>query len=312
MEHPLGPFPMLCRRTCEDRIRRLYRLLSAFLKDRLRNNLLNRFHMDNLSLPSLVEAVCRTARSAGVFLRSERRNFRPEAVQEKHVHDYVSYVDRESERRIVQQLHAILPEAGFITEEGSADYRDQPYCWVVDPLDGTTNYIHDNAPYCVSIALRDRQTLLAGVVYDPCRDECFYAWKGGGAYVDGRRLHVSAVHRLEDAFAVVELPYDAGRYASTGLHLIRAMYGRVAGIRMNGSAALAICYVAAGRFDTWQEAYIGRWDYSAAALMVMEAGGRVTDFRGNDHFMDGHHVVATNGLLHGQVLQLLAEAMPEL
>ncbi len=265
-----------------------------------------------LDLEKLTADVCRIAREAGAFLKSERLNFRREMAQEKHAHDYVSYVDKESERRLVMALRDLLPEAGFITEEGSAEYHDEPYCWVVDPLDGTTNYIHDNAPYCVSIALRNKQSLLSGVVYDPCRDECFYAWQGGGAYVNGQPMRVSAVERVEDSFLVVELPYNSDSYARTGEHLIHELYGKVGGIRMNGSAALAICYVAAGRFDGWLEAFIGKWDFSAAALMVQEAGGRVTDFYGNEKFLEGHHVVATNGYLHPLLLELVAQVPPKM
>ena len=130
--------------------------------------------MDDLRI--LTGKVCDVARTAGRFLKEERKSFRREAVEEKHAHDYVSYVDKESEKRVVAALGALLPADGFIVEEGSAVYRDEPYCWVVDPLDGTTNYIHGNAPYCVSIALRNKHELLLGVVYDPCLDECFYAW----------------------------------------------------------------------------------------------------------------------------------------
>lgn len=263
-----------------------------------------------IDLRILTDSVCRIARDAGYFLKEERKSFRREVVQEKHAHDYVSYVDKESEKRVVAALRELLPEAGFITEEGSAVYNDEPYCWVVDPLDGTTNYIHDNAPYCVSIALRSKEALLLGVVYEPCRDECFYAWQGGGAYVDGERMHVSTVSEAKDAFVVTELPYNYEQYARTGEHLIHELYGKVAGIRMNGSAALALCYVAAGRFDAWLEAYIGKWDFSAAALMVLEAGGRVTDFLGNDDFLEGHHIVATNGPLHPMFLRLVQEVPP--
>lgn len=122
-------------------------------------------------LKTLTESVCHIARRAGCFLKEERKGFRQEMVQEKRAHDYVSYVDKESEKRIVSALRELLPEAGFIVEEGSAVYSDEPYCWVVDPLDGTTNYIHDNAPYCVCIALRSKEALLLGVVYDPCREK---------------------------------------------------------------------------------------------------------------------------------------------
>lgn len=264
--------------------------------------------MDDLK--TLTGKVCDIARAAGHFLKEERKSFRREAVEEKHAHDYVSYVDKESEKRVVAALKALLPEAGFIVEEGSAVYRDEPYCWVADPLDGTTNYIHDNAPYCVSIALRNKSELLLGVVYDPCLDECFYAWKGGGAYLNKQPIQVSSVGRLEDAFVVTELPYNSEQYARTGEYLIHELYGKVAGIRMNGSAAMAICYVAAGHFDAWLEAFLGKWDFSAAALIVQEAGGQVTDFYGNACFIDGHHVVATNGRLHPFLLQLVEEAMP--
>ncbi len=262
------------------------------------------------TLDILTAEVCKIARSAGAFLKQERKNFRHEEVEVKHAHDYVSYVDKQSELRIVEALQKLLPEAGFIAEEGSATYTEEPYCWVVDPLDGTTNFIHGSTPYCVSIALRDKYSLLLGVVYDPCLDECYYAWKGGGAWLNGERLHVSSTSRMEEAFLMTELPYNAEQYAHTALHLIKELYGKVGGIRMNGSAAMSLCYVAAGRFDGWLEAFIGKWDFSAAALIVQEAGGKVTDFYGSSDFIDGYHIVATNGLLHDELLNVVQEAMP--
>ena len=162
-------------------------------------------------LKELTEQVCRLARETGAYLKAERRNFRPEVAEEKHEHDYVSYVDREAERRIVGALHELLPEAGFVTEEGPAGLKGEELRWVVDPLDGTTNFLHNHAPYCVSIALCRRRERLMGVVYDPCREECFYAWKGGGAWMEGERIGVTATQGLEGALMVVELPYDAER-----------------------------------------------------------------------------------------------------
>ena len=255
-----------------------------------------------LDLEQLTADVCRIATAAGHFLKEERKNFRRESVIEKCTHDYVSYVDKESERRLVTELSALLPEAGFIAEEGSATYNDEPYCWVIDPLDGTTNYIHDNAPYCVSIALRSRDELLLGVVYEVCRDECFYAWKGGKAWLNGEPLHISDIDDVTNAFLIVELAYK-----QIAMHLLDDLYGKAGAIRMNGSAAAAICYVAAGRFDGWLEAFIGKWDYSAAALIVLEAGGEVTDFYGSRDFMEGHHIIATNGHLHAYLQDLVKE-----
>lgn len=265
---------------------------------------------DMLNLKQLTADVCRIATEAGAFLKEERKTFRRERVEEKQAHDYVSYVDKESEKRLVELLSALLPEAGFITEEGSATYQNEPYCWVIDPLDGTTNYIHDEAPYCVSIALRSHTELLLGVVYEVCRNECFYAWKGGKAFLNDEEIHVSDIRNIKDAFLITELPYNSHQYKQTAIHLITELYGKVGGIRMNGSAAAAICYVAVGRFDGWAEAFIGKWDYSAAALIVQEAGGRVTDFYGNDHFIEGHHIIATNGHLHQLLQKLLAEVPP--
>lgn len=263
-----------------------------------------------LDLKQLTADICRIATETGHFLKEERKNFCREQVVEKQTHDYVSYVDKESERRLVAALSALLPQAGFIAEEGSATYNDEPYCWVIDPLDGTTNYIHDNAPYCVSIALRNRTELLIGVVYEVCRDECFYAWKGAKAFLNGEEIRVSQVQEVKNAFLIIELPYNHHLYKRTAEHLLHKLYGEVAGIRMNGSAASALCYVAAGRIDGWAEAFIGRWDHSAAALIILEAGGRVTDFYGSEQFLEGHHIIATNGHLHPLLQQLLAEVPP--
>ena len=259
-----------------------------------------------LDLKQLTADVCRIGTEVGYFLNVERKIFGRERVVVNHALDYVSYVDIESEVCVVKALTALLPEAGFITEEGSAIYQDEPYCWVIDPLDGTTNYIHDEAPYCVSIALRSRTELLLGVVYEVCRDECFYAWKGGKAFMNGEEIHVSNVENIKDAFVITELPYNHLQYKQTALHLIDQLYGVVGGIRMNGSAAAAICYVAIGRL----EAFLGLCDYSAAALIVQEAGGKVTNFYGEDHFIEGHHILATNGNLHPFFQKLLAEVPP--
>ena len=133
-------------------------------------------------LEYLCAEVRQIARKAGAFLCDERQKFDQERVEEKSAHNYVSYVDKESERRLIEQLSTLLPGAGFIAEEGSGSLTDEEYCWVIDPLDGTSNYIHDMAPYSVSIALRDKEELLLGVVYEVCRNECFYAWKGSKAY----------------------------------------------------------------------------------------------------------------------------------
>jgi len=225
-------------------------------------------------------------------------------VERKHAHDYVSYVDKGSERLIVSALRELLPEAGFITEEQTAQRGQSPLCWVVDPLDGTTNFIHRYAPYAVSIALMEGREILIGVVYEICADECFYAWKGGGAYLMHNKLCVSS-QKIQDALLCLQLPYNSDAYKPTIKRLIDAFYGNVGSIRMCGSAAMALCYVAAGRLDGYAEQYIGQWDYMAGSLIVMEAGGVVTDYAGSEDFTQGNSVVATNGVIQDDLLRVI-------
>ena len=275
-------------------------------------------------LQQLTLSVCKVAREAGSYIRKERASFSVEKVERKHAHDYVSYVDKGSEQLIVKALRGILPEAGFITEEGTT--KDDGRCkkednsqisvlssqltWVVDPLDGTTNFIHGFAPYAVSIALIRGGEILVGVVYEICADECFYAWQGGGAWVDVRgereevrseRLHVGT-SAISDALLCLQLPYNSDAYKPVITRLLNHFYGNVGSIRMIGSAAIALCYVACGRLDAYAERYIGQWDFMAGALIVMEAGGRMTNYDGDACFMDGDSVVATNGVVHEDLL----------
>ena len=255
----------------------------------------------------LCTQVQQIAREAGTFLKEERRKFDRTRVEEKSAHNYVSYVDKESEKWLIAQLSALLPEAGFIAEEGSGSLTDENYCWLVDPLDGTSNYIHDVAPYCVSIALRNKKELLIGVVYEVCRDECFYAWKGSKAYLDGREIHVSDVSDLDKAFIDLGFPYNSDAYRPVALRLVDRLYGFAGGTRLMGAAAAEVCYIAAGRFEARIEAWIGPWDIAAGALILMQAGGKVTDFSGGDNWQSGDEVLATNGAMHETLMQLVRE-----
>jgi len=256
------------------------------------------------NLEEMTRLVCQVAREAGSYIRKERAGFSLDRVERKHAHDYVSYVDKGSERMIVDKLRELLPEAGFITEEGLASHTDEQLLWVVDPLDGTTNFIHGFAPYAVSIALIRGREILIGVVYEIVSDECFYAWQGGHSWLNGQPLHVGK-SSINDALLCLQLPYNSDAYKPVILKLIDRFYGNVGSIRMLGSAAIALCYVAAGRLDAYAERYIGQWDYMAGALIVMEAGGRVTNYAGDDYFMQGDSVIATNGVVHQDLLDSL-------
>ena len=278
-----------------------------------------------IDLEECTLAVCKIARRAGEYIREERKKFSLERVERKHAHDYVSYVDKGSERLIVSALRELLPEAGFITEEGTAQgdspsvsglrtEGSDPLCWVVDPLDGTTNFIHQYAPYAVSIALLQGKEILIGVVYEICADECFFAWKGGGAYLSVsdkckvicEKLKVSS-QQIQDALICLQLPYNSEAYKPVIKQLIDRLYGNVGSIRACGSAAMALCQVAAGRLDGYAEQYIGQWDYMAGSLIVTEAGGMVTDYDGSTDFTQGNSVVATNGLIQQDLLKVIGE-----
>ena len=275
-------------------------------------------------LETITRLVCQVAREAGAYIRKERASFSVDKVERKHAHDYVSYVDKGSETFIVSKLREIVPEAGFITEEGTTKMEDgsapnpqtSELTWVVDPLDGTTNFIHGFAPYAVSIALCKGREIVVGVVYEIVSDECFYAWQGGGAWIDVRGkkddvrcepLHVGK-SEINDALLCLQLPYNSDAYKPVIKRLIDHFYGNVGSIRMIGSAAIALCYVAAGRLDAYAERYIGQWDYMAGALIVKEAGGRVTNYDGEDYFMEGDSVVVTNGVVHQALLDAVRVA----
>ncbi|MCC8188520.1 MAG: inositol monophosphatase [Bacteroides sp.] len=261
--------------------------------------------VNSYDLPRLTTEVCRIAKETGAFQRREQLCFRSEEIEFKGTHDYVSYVDRRSEEMLVSELAALLPEAGFITEEGSAGHAGEELLWIVDPLDGTTNFVHHYSPYGVSIALCRGRELLLGVVYEVTRDECFYAWKEGPACLNGQQICVSDTSTVEGAFLIMELPYDYDAYKPTALYLIDALYGVAGGIRMNGSAAVALCEVAAGRCDGWMEAFVKPWDHAAGTLILRCAGGRVTDFLGREDTVFGSHIVATNGKIHQGIYDLL-------
>lgn len=277
-------------------------------------------------LEELTRGVCEIAKQAGAYVREERRKFSLESVERKHAHDYVSYVDKGSEKQIVSALRQLLPEAGFITEEGTTKMEEgrckmeedsalspQPssLTWVVDPLDGTTNFIHQYAPYAVSIALLQGKEILIGVVYEVCHDECYCAWKGGGAYVElkGESLKLKVSNqKIQDALLCLQLPYNSDAYKPVIKHLIDKLYGNVGSVRMCGSAAMALCYVASGRYDGYAEKYIGQWDFMAGALIVKEAGGMVTNYEGSEDFTQGNNVVATNGVIQQDLLNVIKTA----
>jgi len=240
---------------------------------------------------------CDVARSTGKFMAEERVGFDSSKIEFKGVHDLVSYVDKESEKRIIAALQIVLPESGFIAEEGTCSKRGERFNWVIDPLDGTTNYIQGVPIYAVSIGLLDGDELVLGVVYEVGRQECFYAWKEGGAYLNNQPIRVSTRNDMNNALLATGFPYSDFSRMDEYLELLKWTMTNARGVRRLGSAATDLAYVACGRFDAFWEYDLKPWDVAAGAVIVKEAGGVVTDYKGGNDYLFGKEIVASNGLL---------------
>ncbi len=245
------------------------------------------------------------ARSAGGYIRNELGKLQSSDVESKGVHDYVTYVDKTTEKKLIEELGKILPEAGFIAEEDASVKRAERFNWIIDPLDGTTNYIHGLPLFSVSIALQDGNDIVAGVVYEINLNECFYAWKGGPSMLNGREISVSKAGTVSDSLLATGFPYyDYSRleaYMELFTYLLRNSHG----IRRLGSAAADLVYVACGRFEGFYEYGLHPWDVAAGALIVKQAGGKVSDFSAGPNYIFGGEIVATNGHIHNELVTLM-------
>jgi myo-inositol-1(or 4)-monophosphatase len=247
------------------------------------------------------------ARGAGRLLRDELGGAR-RISHKRSVIDLVTEMDQRSERFIVERLLGAFPDHGVLAEEGGATRGRSEYRWVIDPLDGTTNYAHGLPIFAVSVALEHAGVVELGVAYDPTRDECFVAERGRGAALGGEPIRVSTTPSLDGALLVTGFPYDIRTTEETNLPEYAALSVRAQAVRRLGSAVLDLCYVACGRFDGFWELALGPWDMAAGGLIVQEAGGRVTNVRGGPWRLDGPGILASNGLLHDAILSGLGEA----
>jgi len=235
------------------------------------------------------------AKIAGLFIAEQREKFNLEDVVVKGKADFVSYVDKQAEVQIVDSLRKLLPGSGFIAEEGTAKSTDEKYKWIIDPLDGTTNFIHGLPPFAVSIALMDEQELVIGVVYEITQDECFYAWKGSKAYLNGNEIKVSTAATTNNALIATGFPYSAFDKLECYVASMRYFMVNSHGLRRLGSAATDLAYVASGRFEAFYEHGLKPWDVAAGTIILRQAGGKVSDFNGGDKFLFNGEMVASNG-----------------
>ncbi|AFL83816.1 inositol monophosphatase/fructose-1,6-bisphosphatase family protein [Belliella baltica DSM 15883] len=251
-----------------------------------------------IDLNQILDQTKSIAKEAGAFIRKERQHFDLKKVEEKGFNDLVSYVDKEAEKIIVNKLSKVLPEAGFITEEGTREEENKTYTWIIDPLDGTTNFIHGIPVFCVSIGLMKDNEIVLGVVYEVNLHECFYALKGHGAFCNDTPIRVSAAPSLSQSLIATGFPYSAFAQIDEYLEIMKVLMQKSHGLRRLGSAAADLCYVACGRMDAYFEYNLNSYDVAAGSLIVQEAGGEVTDFKKGNDFLFGREIIAGNKPVH--------------
>jgi len=259
--------------------------------------------------PERFEAVaCAAAHQAGGILRRRFRERAPLVVEEKGLHDFVTEVDREAEAAVLGYIAAHFPQHPVMSEEASPELPPSGYRWVVDPLDGTTNFIHGVTPFSVSVAVEDERGLLAAAIHDPIHAETFHAFRGGGARLNGDPLRCSDPASADHALIATGFPFRELSRLDRYLRAFEACVRSTAGIRRAGSAAIDLAYTACGRYDAFWEIGLSRWDVAAGALIVLEAGGVVTDPLGGDRYLDTGDIVAAGPEMHTRILEITREA----
>ena len=256
-----------------------------------------------MEIDGIREVALRAAKEAGAILREGLDRTR--TIEYKGTKNLVTDIDRRSEEAIASLVRRELPGHSLVSEEGTRLEGNSGYRWLVDPLDGTTNYAHGYPCFCVSIGIEKDGTLIYGVVYDPTLEEVFAAERDGGAFLNGKRLRVSAISELSKALLATGFPHDVAAAEEDNLNHFGNFMKRAQAIRRPGSAALDLCYVAAGRFDGFWELGLNAWDVAAGSLAVMEAGGRVTDLTGQPLRLSAPRIVASNGVIHEEMLRII-------
>ncbi len=260
-----------------------------------------------MKLSKILRAVEEIARVTGAFIREQRFSLSGADVQSKGVHDYVTRVDRESEERLVKELSLLLPGSGFITEEETTRQGEAEYTWIIDPLDGTTNYIHGAPPYAVSIALQHNGETVLGVVYEMGLDEMFSASAEDAATLNGEEIRVSRASSLQEVLLATGFPFINYDHISPYMEALKRFMVETQGVRRLGSAATDLAWVACGRYDGFYEYNLHAWDVAAGAFLVERAGGVAADFRGGKDYLFGREMVAAAPDVYTQIAAIIQE-----
>lgn len=265
--------------------------------------------MNSPNLHPMINVAVKAARAAGAIINRAALDVESVRVSQKQVNDFVTEIDQASEQMIIETLLGAYPGHAIWAEESGREHGagDSEFVWIIDPLDGTTNFIHGLPIYCVSIALAVRGKIEQAVIYDPSRNDLFTATKGRGAYMNNRRLRVAKRTRLEECLISTGFPYRVGDDLPLYLQMLGDVMQRTAGIRRPGAAALDLAYVAAGFTDGFFEKGLQPWDVAAGALLITEAGGLVGNLSGDADFLEQHECLAANPRIYGQMVSLLGK-----
>ncbi len=258
----------------------------------------------------MLNIAIRAARNAGDLILRSSENVGQLTINHKSRHDFVSEVDYQAEQEIINNIRTAYPDHAILAEE-SGEHQGNDYLWVIDPLDGTTNFLHGLPQYAVSIALKVKGKIELGVVYDPTRDELFTAERGGGAMLNNRRIRVGKQTNLQDALLGTGFPFKTDEHLDAYLAMFRPLCVKTSGIRRAGAAALDLAYVACGRLDGFWEIGLQEWDMAAGILLIQEAGGVVTDFSFNGQYLQSGNVLTGNPKMHQLMYQTIEAHIPE-
>ncbi|MCK6616096.1 MAG: inositol monophosphatase [Cyclobacteriaceae bacterium] len=258
-----------------------------------------------MNLEDLKPEVIQICKEVGQFIREEAQAFDRSRIEFKHgFNNLVSYVDKEAEQKLVRHLKRLIPGSGFLAEEGTGSSSRNEFDWIIDPLDGTTNFMHGLPVFAISVGLAKHGKPVLGVVYEVNRNECFHATINNPAYCNDQPIRVSVVSQLNESLLATGFPYNYSDKKENYLEIIRLFLEQTHGIRRLGSAAIDLAYVACGRFEGFFEYNLNAWDVAAGALIVQQAGGRVTDFSGGNNFLHGGEIIAA-GEVHSPMLELI-------
>jgi len=261
-------------------------------------------------LSRIIEPLLKCVREAGRYIRQHHGRLRFEEVRTKQVHDYVTHVDRDVEQYLIDALSEVVSGSSFLAEEqASAESGESLYTWVIDPLDGTTNFIHGLYPVAVSVALKYKGRNVVGVVYEVGADELFWSVAGGGAYCNDQAIGVSTLASFDDALIATGFPYRDFHRMEAYLEVFRTLMRRTAGLRRLGSAAVDLAYVACGRFEGFYEYGLNPWDVAAGGFIVQQAGGVVTDFCGGEAWHSGAEIIAASPAAYDPLRGIIARSM---